>query len=153
MPILVPGYHFGVVVADLGKAMDELTELLGLEWLEPIRCGRQVSPFGAPAIGPMMTFSKQGPPYFELLEQVPNSIWSETGLHHVGFFADDTKTESLRMSEAGFPQQATATVLESASEPGVCYHRTTDGLLVEIVEQWVGAPALTYYLTGAGTPQ
>ncbi|MFI6047424.1 VOC family protein [Nocardia sp. NPDC051321] len=151
MPVLVPGYHFGVVVADLHKAMNELTELLGLEWLEPARSGHQVSDDNATPLGPMMTFSKQGPPYFELLEQVPNTIWAETGLHHVGFYAADVHAESRRLAEAGHPLEAAAVVLSGDTEPGVCYHRTSDGMLLEMIEQGRGAPALTYYLGGATT--
>ncbi|WP_405136369.1 VOC family protein [Nocardia sp. NBC_01388] len=148
MPVLVPGYHFGVVVADLDRAMTELNRLLGVEWLEPVRSGHQVTDAEAQQVGPMITFSKQGPPYFELLEQTPGTIWDVPGLHHVGFWAADVKGESARLADAGYPLQAAAVVLAGDAEPGVCYHRTSDGLLLELVEIYRGAPALTYYLGG-----
>ncbi|MEU8548915.1 VOC family protein [Streptomyces roseoverticillatus] len=148
MPVVVPDYHLGVVVSDMHRAMGELTDLLGVRWLPPVRSGSQVTDDGPTGEGPMMTFSTQGPPYLELLEQVPGSIWSTPGLHHVGYWAAEARAESARMTDAGFPLEASAAVLSGDTEPGVFYHRTTDGLLLELVEMARGGPALAHYLSG-----
>ncbi|AZM54124.1 hypothetical protein DMA15_17390 [Streptomyces sp. WAC 01529] len=149
MPVVVPAYHLGVVVTDLDRASAELTELLGVRWLPTVRSGEQVTGDGPTGDGPMMTFSTQGPPYLELLELVPGTIWSTPGLHHVGYWAAGARAESARMADAGFPLQASAVVLSGDTEPGVFYHRTTDGLLLELIEMGWGGPALAHYLGGA----
>ncbi|GAA2795797.1 VOC family protein [Crossiella cryophila] len=146
MPVIVPDYHLGVVVSDLHRAMAELTDLLGLRWLPPVRSGHQVTGDGPPHTGPMLTMSRQGPPYLELLELTPGTVWSEPGLHHLGFWAHDVRAESARMTAAGFPLEAEAVVLAGDTEPGVCYHRTSDGLRLELVEMSRGGPALAHYL-------
>ncbi|MEV4870753.1 VOC family protein [Streptomyces syringium] len=150
MPVVVPDYHLGVVVTDLDRAMAELTDLLGVRWLSPVRSGNQITDGRPTGDGPMMTFSAQGPPYLELLELVPGSIWSTPGMHHVGYWAADAPAESARLAEAGSPLEAAAVVLAGDTEPGVFYHRTTDGLLLELVEMGRGGPALAHYLSGAG---
>ncbi|MGW7412718.1 VOC family protein [Streptomyces sp. NPDC054863] len=143
MPIVTPDYHLGVVVEDLDRAM---TELIGMRWLPVFRSGHQVAGTHTPGSGPLMTYSRQGPPYLELLELLPGSVWSKPGLHHVGFWTADVAAESARITAAGFPLEASAAVLADDTEPGVCYHRTSDNLLLELVEIGRGAPALAHYL-------
>lgn len=149
MPVIVPDYHLGVVVADLQRAMTELHELLGVEWLTPVLSGSQLTDTPSTGAAPNLVMSKQGPPYLELLELTPGTIWDEPGLHHVGFWAADAVGESARMTAAGFPLVACAGVLAGDTQPGVFYHRTTDGLLLEMVEMGRGGPALAHYLNGA----
>ncbi|MFI1919176.1 VOC family protein [Nocardia sp. NPDC020380] len=146
MPVITAGYHLGVVVTDLREAMDELTELLGLQWLPIVPSGHQHEPGPLPELAPLLTISVQGPPYIELLELTPGTIWSTPGLHHIGYWAADAHAESERMTAAGFPCEASAVVLNGDTEPGVYYHRTGDGLRLELVEMGRGGPALAHYL-------
>lgn len=144
-------HHIGIVVADLDKAMSELTELLGLQWLPVVRSGHQsLGPHGAviedPAAAPLLTMSRQGPPYLELLELVPGTIWSHPGPHHLGYWSADAHNDSARMTAQGFPVQAAAVTLDGDTEPGVFYHRTSDALNLELVEMSRGAPAFAHYL-------
>lgn len=149
MPTIPASNHIGVVVEDLDRAMSELTALLGLEWLPVVRSGHQThSAAGSalPETGPLLTMSRQGPPYIELLQCVPGTIWSEPGLHHIGYWSADARGDSSRMAEQGFALQAAAVALAGDTVPGVFYHRTTDGFLLELVEMARGGPAFAHYL-------
>ncbi|WP_378738229.1 VOC family protein [Nocardia brasiliensis] len=146
MPIMLPSYHIGIVVADLGRAMTELSEI-GLQWHAPIRNDTDLS-FNGTTVHhtPWMTYSKQGPPYLELIQQSPGTIWAETGLHHLGLWADDVAAESDRLAANGIPllQKAHDNVVDAP----FCYHRTSDGIRLELMDIARVGPGLTTYLSG-----
>ncbi|MFE3187440.1 VOC family protein [Nocardia sp. NPDC059240] len=146
MPIINVGYHLGVVVSDLRAAMDELSELLGSDWGPIVPSGHQSGPGDPADTAPRMTISRQGPPYIELLQRTPGTVWDTLGLHHIGYWAADARAESERMAAQGFPLEASAVVLHGDTEPGVYYHRTADGLRLELVEFGRGGPPLAQYL-------
>ncbi|QIS12943.1 VOC family protein [Nocardia arthritidis] len=155
MPTIPANYHAGVVVNNLEQAMSELTEMLGLDWGPVLRSGHQIlGKHGIAAsgdgIGPLMTISNQGPPYIELLQRVPDTIWDRPGLHHLGFWSADARGDSDLLSSKGFPLQAAAVVLSGDTDPGVFYHRTSEGLYLELVEMGRGGPGLAHYLNFPG---
>ncbi|MFI6173419.1 VOC family protein [Nocardia sp. NPDC051052] len=146
MPTMQPAYHIGIVVADLDKAMAELGKL-GLEWHAPIRNNSDVFSNGETKnIQPWMAYSKQGPPYLELLEQMPGTIWAETGLHHLGVWTDDIPEESKRLSAEGIAQLISSH--DNISDSASAYHQTTDGVRLELMDIGRVGPGLAVYLSG-----
>lgn len=149
MPTLFPAYHVGIVVADLDRSMAEFTETFGVEWHRPFQAPTEIRIDGQPtkSVAPRLTYSKQGPVYLELLEQVPDTIWSEPGLHHLGFWADNVPDESKRLAESGIPLLQTD--LDVATGATICYHSTGDGLRLELVDIGRAGPSIASYLSGA----
>ena len=148
MAIAGPPYHVAVVVADLDRAMNELGELLGLTWHEPFGgAGYQLLHGEIVDSNVRVTYSRQGPPYLELLQQCPGTVWAETGLHHIGIWVDDAHAESKRFAAAGADLEAVG-VTSDGTWVGGCYHRTSDGLRVELVDIATSGPKLARYLSG-----
>ncbi|MEU7145305.1 VOC family protein [Nocardia sp. NPDC046473] len=147
MPTMQPAYHIGIVVADLDKAMAELGKI-GLEWHAPTRNDSDVFSNGETThVQPWMTYSKQGPPYLELLEQMPGTIWSEPGLHHLGIWADDVPAESKRLTAEGLPLLISSH--DNTTDSPSCYHQTSDGVRLELMDIGRVGPGLALYLSGA----
>ncbi|MBB5912719.1 hypothetical protein BJY24_001586 [Nocardia transvalensis] len=94
-------YHVCFAVAELERAMADLTASAGVEWRE-IRRDR---------IGDWdfrIVFSVGGPPYFELIEAGPGSPWDASDgphFHHLGFWSSSLTAGSDRLDRAGFPSE------------------------------------------------
>ncbi|MEV6557456.1 VOC family protein [Nocardia sp. NPDC051756] len=147
MPIMQPAYHLGIVVADLEQAMAELGKI-GLDWHAPIRNNSDVFADGKTVnVTPWMSYSKQGPPYLELLEQVPGTIWAETGLHHLGVWSDDVTAESRRLTADGIPQLIASH--DNNAGAAINYHQTSDGVRLELMDIGRVGPGLALYLSGS----
>ena len=94
-----PFWHVGVVVADLEGAMDELRRALEVDWAEPVELL-----WGEWAY--RSTFSRQGPPYLELIEGPAGSPWDPSRgsrLDHICFWVDDIAAARRRLVEDGIP--------------------------------------------------
>ncbi len=144
----VPTYHVGIVVADVERAAAELTELLGLRWAQVLRGqARWETPDGSIEYESCFTYSLEGPPYLELLEQRPGTVLSQLGLHHLGIWTDDWRAESARFSASGCPRETVALTPEG-DRFGGCYHTTSDGLRLELVNIPTSGPKLLRYLAG-----
>lgn len=144
-------YHMGIVVPEMDAAMAELSEQIGLTWAPPrvfpvnMREGGAIRSYGVKA-----TYSREGPPYFELMEAVGETIWSAGyagQLHHIGVYAEDTQREIARLEETGFTIEAQGQTPEG--EPlGPTYLTNRLGLRIELasgagremVADWVSTP-------------
>ncbi|MFJ4654490.1 VOC family protein [Nocardia sp. NPDC088792] len=149
MATLLPAYHIGIVVADLERAMLEMSENLGVEWHTPFNAPTQILADGevVKTVSPRLVYSKQGPAYLELLEQVPDTIWDTPGLHHIGLWSDDVPNESDRLVAGGLP--LVQRDLDMATGATICYHHTSDDLRLEITDIGRGGPSVANYLSGA----
>jgi catechol 2,3-dioxygenase-like lactoylglutathione lyase family enzyme len=82
----VPFFHVGILVRDIDQAARDFGALLGLEF-EPVRTAPVVT-------GELNRFcySRQGPPYLELVQMTGSGIWGPEageGLHHIAFDEPD----------------------------------------------------------------
>src|ERR1700761_4262833 len=92
-------FHVGVIVEDIDAAIEELSRALGLEFNEP-----HESTYGDSHI--KVCYSLQGPPFLELIQGEPGSMWSTTGgphADHVGYFVDDLAGTMDHLVESGSP--------------------------------------------------
>jgi hypothetical protein len=129
-------YHLALVVPRLDDAMVELADQLGCTWAPrrefPIRMpepGGGVSDLTVAA-----TYSRQGPPFLELIEQVGRGIWGPgqgAGVHHVGLYAGDVDLEIARLERSGFRVEARG-VQHDGAPGGPVYLRNGYGLRVEV---------------------
>lgn len=129
-------FHVGVIVEDLDAAIDELSRTLGLEFNEP-----HESSYAGSHI--RVCYSLQGPPYLELIQGEPGSMWdTEGGPHadHVGYFVDDLEAGMARLERAGCPVDIDGVAFGGRFS----YHRSNRaGLRIELIDAARREPLLS----------
>lgn len=130
-------FHTGIVVDDLAAAKDELGERLGVTWFEGGAEVTVTTDDGSRSVPSAYAMSREGPHHVELAQAVPGTVWTVTEpghAHHLGYWVDDVTEASAQLSAAGAPRVATVAMREDA--PPMCaYHRTANGLYVEVVSR------------------
>jgi catechol 2,3-dioxygenase-like lactoylglutathione lyase family enzyme len=139
MPKLPPHYHVGIVVADLAAARSRFADLLGITWgpVLDLPTVEYRDGDGNDVVLPTLICYSTGDPSIELIQERPGSIWvcnEHSSLHHVGFWSDDMRGESTKLSEAGCPLQLAGRA-GSAAPVQFAYHRDTElGVRIELVD-------------------
>jgi methylmalonyl-CoA/ethylmalonyl-CoA epimerase len=129
-----PVHHVGLVVPDICAAIAHVESVYGLRmadlgtsafaWLDH---GRRIEPHSHVAL------SVDGPPHLELLQAVPDTVWTPVpGLHHVGYVVDDLPSAADELAAAGLPV-VLADVTDSGRPERATYHRDPLGPLVELM--------------------
>jgi Glyoxalase/Bleomycin resistance protein/Dioxygenase superfamily len=128
-------YHVGVVVPDVRAAMAQYSEALGFTWsavgdttLDVLVDGR------ARQARIAATYSLEGPPYLELVEERSGAVWAAgaLGLQHVGLWTDDLEGSIARLDGAGLPGRVRH--LPGEGQPTLfSYHDGGAGLWWELV--------------------
>ena len=136
----VPGqglelYHIGLTVPDLGAAMAQYTATFGFSWATVHESTPEVIVDGEQRRAQIaVTYSIQGPPYLELVQERRGSIWGADGLAltHVGFWAEDLGAGRCALDESGL-----AARVRDADRDGrparFSYHPFAGGLWIELV--------------------
>jgi hypothetical protein len=128
-------WHTGIVVDDLDAAKAELGEQLGLTWYEGGASVRVTTDVGTSTETTAYALSKQGPHHVELGQSIPGTLWSASApghAHHLGYWVDDVVAASDRLLRHGSRRLASVAMTDDA--PPMCaYHRTANGLIVEVV--------------------
>ena len=124
-------YH----IRDLDRAMEELADTLGTSWPVPQSRRRAFrgasSPFEAEL---RFVYSRQGPPYLELIEGIPGTPWDPTvgdRIHHVGIWVDHLEEAAQQLVRAGAPIELT---YDTARLQSFTYHLLAPGIRVELVD-------------------
>jgi catechol 2,3-dioxygenase-like lactoylglutathione lyase family enzyme len=97
--------HVGLAVPDIAAACADLTTVLGISWA-PVATQVVAARAGEREIRvPVsVTWSREGPPYLELLHAADGTPWASGGtrhLHHVAYWVDDVPATTKELSEAG----------------------------------------------------
>ena len=90
-------FQVGFVVPDLEAAMDELGTSLGVEVIGPLERDLDEGVL-------RIAFALTPPPYVELLEGPPGSVWDAVDgakMHHLGYWSEDIDADSARLERAG----------------------------------------------------
>jgi hypothetical protein len=128
-----PFFQAGIVVPDLERAMQELTDALDVHWAKPVERQFEGSPL-------RMVFSLDGPPYLELVEGPPGSPWEATDgprLDHLGYWSEDLVADRDRLAAGGFGVEA---YVPPAGGVGYGYFRApATGLRIELIDSSVRA--------------
>ena len=136
----VPGqglelYHIGLIVPDLGAAMGQYTATFGFSWATVHESTPEVIVDGERRQAQIaVTYSMQGPPYLELVQERRGSIWGADGLAltHVGFWAEDLSAGRRALDESGLVAR-----VRDADRDGrparFSYHPFAGGLWIELV--------------------
>ncbi len=128
-------YHVGVVVPDVGAAMATYGEALGFTWSAVGDTVLDVLVDGeARQARIAATYSLEGPPYLELVEERSGAVWAAgaLGLQHVGLWTDDLEGSVTRLEAAGLPGRVRHVPREG--QPALfSYHDGGAGLWWELV--------------------
>ena len=111
-------FHVGILVPNMTDAAERFSDVLGLDFVEPIRVhvpdldeGDTVQPWDV-----HLTYSTQGPMHVELIEAAGHGAYGlqhGSGLHHIGAWCEDIKE---RIAELGKLQVSTEAVFRSGDE-------------------------------------
>jgi catechol 2,3-dioxygenase-like lactoylglutathione lyase family enzyme len=138
-------FHFGLVVEDVPSAMDELGSALGLDWtaIQTMSNTQWSRQHGLVKRTRSVVFSIQEP-HIELLNSAPDSVWERTGLHHIGYWADDIEASAARLEGLGFIRETSSYALTDGSELiegqdtskviGTYHRHASSNLLVELCD-------------------
>ena len=132
-------FHVGMVVPRLEPALEELGELLGLEWRPIIDSAVPVHEPGGRADRTLrLRFAYSvAAPYLEVIEAVPDSVWAlseGSNLHHLGFWSDDVASDTDRLEQARCPLEVCMTGPDGQWPVAFSYHRT-HGVRLEAVDR------------------
>ena len=140
-------YHVGYLVPDLRAGMHTFGRLLQCGWATPFQMG---TGFGLPDGGTddrvgRFAYSKEGPPFLELIEVIADaeSIFSEPsggGFHHVGVYAERWRDEVARLTDEGMAVERIGAGLAFLRDP-------VTGFRIEVVS-FKGRPFLDRILSG-----
>ncbi len=125
-------YHVGLVVADLATAVEKYGDALELKFAAARDIELPVVVDGRPRTVRMLaTYSIDGPPYLELIEERAGSTWAADafGMNHMGFWAEDMPSAMARLEANGLPGR----VRDTSCPPRVSYHQAGAGMWVELV--------------------
>ncbi len=133
-------FHTGVVVADVERAIDDLSRALGLQFTEvqehPMR---QWRPSGEQRLVLRYAYSLAPYPLVELIEAQPGTFYepvpgARTQLHHVGMWVDDLAAAAEQLARDGF-ELAAAGVDDDGNRPArVTFHESAHGVRVELCD-------------------
>jgi catechol 2,3-dioxygenase-like lactoylglutathione lyase family enzyme len=131
-------YHVGIVVPDVEAAKAHFTDLLGITWgpvveteAFPVREGD-----GTDRIVPNTLCYSTEPPYLELVQEVPGTVWEcneHSNLHHIGVWVDALPADSATYTELRCPLQLCGRDDDGALVQ-FAYHRDPLGVRIELVD-------------------
>jgi hypothetical protein len=119
-------WQIALVVPRLEAAMAEFADALGLDWTAPRDLiGIDGKPLRA-------VLSRQGPPYFELIEGSAESRWHSEGgtkFDHIAYWVDDITAERHRLERVGVPVIADG----QADGRPINFHELPCGVRIELM--------------------
>jgi len=140
-------YHVGYLVPDLRAAMDTFGRHLQCMWATPFEMGTgfETADGGTDDRVGRFAYSKEGPPFLELIEVIahPESIFAEPaggGFHHVGVYAERWRDEVARLTDDGMEVERIGAGLAFVRDPNT-------GFRIEVVS-FKGRPFLDRILSG-----
>ena len=148
MALVKPPYHVGMIVPDVPRAMEELTEVLGVSWGRVQRRENLMeTPDGPRSIDVCFAYTIDGPPHLEVIEHRPGTVFGTLGLHHLGVWTNDAASESARLDAAGWPRE-TVSLAPEGTWGGGLFHLGLDCVRIEVVDIARSGPRLANYLGG-----
>ena len=140
-------FHIGIIVKNMEDGMADVGQRWGVTFPAP-------SPFTVHVrladgserdISSRFVYSRQGPPFLELIEAVPGTVWefSEgSQLHHVGVWVDDLEAEIAELTSDGSSVLEMASLTPEGKIFGVCYINNGSHIRLEIVPSAIKPPIL-----------
>jgi catechol 2,3-dioxygenase-like lactoylglutathione lyase family enzyme len=133
-PVLHPSrlFHSGIVVADIDKAMAELSASHGLTWRGGRPSIHHLYYFDADQEPELrIAFCIEGPPHIELIEAKEGTIWppKACGLHHLCYWSPEAEATASSLEAQGYQRLS--------GRPGSAggYFRSPSGLVIEVLPE------------------
>jgi hypothetical protein len=124
-------FHIGVLVPDLDKAMEEMSRQHGVTFPTPAAI-RLSSPDGSHEDLIRVVYSKDGAPYYELIEATADGVFGGSGqekIHHVGIWEEDMAGRVKLLRENGVGVMASGVGL--TGRPGLIEDATPHWVITE----------------------
>ncbi len=105
-------FHVGIIVPEIEAGMREIARRFGVSFPRPPGLSEVIArtAAGEAKVGVLGAYTAEGPPYLELIQAVPGTVW-EAGagsrIHHLGAFVDDLDDEVARLRAEGAELEAT----------------------------------------------
>lgn len=131
-------FHVGVIVPDIERGMEEMARRFGVSWPRPPGAAsiRVRTAAGVGTLSSRYAYTAEGPPYVELIEAVPGTVW-EAGegsrIHHLGAFVDDLDAEIERLTAEGAELEMETVSEDGARVLGVSYVNSALGVRLELL--------------------
>ena len=142
-------FHFAMAVPDLPAAMDLLGPGLNLDWTSVWSMTREMdTPAGHTSSGMQAVYSRQGPPYVELVTGDAGGFFAASEgprLHHVGYIVNDVRAEAERLQALGM----TIWSIDPGDPPGSAFVTNDVGMTFEVMgegirdtlDEWFARPS------------
>ncbi len=136
---LGPAGHIGIVVEDLDTAISTFSHVVGrFRKLPNDPAGVPIQTAeGTSVVDLRAAYSIAGPPFIELIQGVPGTLWDRRDgpyVHHIGYWVppDEMEKTSARLTELGLPWLAKRPH-EPGQVPRILYHASGD-LRIELID-------------------
>jgi len=130
-------FHVGIVVPDLELARDHYTAVLGVVFGPIVEGPMEVRDAeGNDLVFPHRVSYTTTPPYLELIEEMPGTIWvcnEYSNLHHLGYWSDDLAGDAHAMTAARCPMELHARTGLQCPELWI-QHRDRFGVRIEMID-------------------
>jgi catechol 2,3-dioxygenase-like lactoylglutathione lyase family enzyme len=142
-------FHVGILVPNLEGAIEHYGRVLGIEFNHIVETPVSLLIDGEKqTVDARLTFSRQGPPYVELIQMHDESFYSGRGvegLHHIGVWSSDYAATKDRLLSEGL--KAEAEVLDGKGNSYVWFNTPesaggtrfefVDDSMREALEEWI----------------
>lgn len=141
--------HTALSVPDLEEGMESYSAALGFEWCRPQSAAMRIrTTQGDVVTNIRYTYSVEGPPHLELIEGEPGTVWAPApGIHHVGVWTDSLAEDAAALAAEGLAVEVAGLARSGKSPVGFTYHRSHDGLRIELVDE-AARPAFERWFAG-----
>ena len=124
-------FHIGIVVADMKAGMDDMSRRFAVTFPDAREANVRMRWRGEEQqVTVKFVYSREGPPYIELLEAVPGTVWEATGIHHLGVFCNGMEGEIDRLVADGYTHEG-ASLGADGSLQGAQYITNNSGVRLE----------------------
>ena len=150
------GYHVGILVADMGQAAERFSAILGVTFNPPTTLsGECLGEDGRSPLELTVTYSREGPIHYELLEANEHDLYSISlgeGLHHIGLWCPDPRQELERLAPLAVHPHVR--LLGDGGETFAWYShaREAHGVRLEFVDEQL-RPGIEGLIAGLGFPE
>ena len=149
----IPYFHIGILVPEMNSAIEKFSDILHLDFSPPtpIHFNLVEGPDGPYPYDSLFTYSRQGPPYIELVEARSFGIHANTsgfGVHHVGFWETSIETQLETIEEKGL--RAESRVVDPEGKTFVWYSNPDDlsGVRLEYIDEARREGLLAFFESG-----
>lgn len=136
----IPYFHVGFLVDDLNRAMEAFGSAFGVTWTVPDigTVDWWQRQYGESVLELKVAYSKQGPPYLELLQSQPDGLFAAAqgeGFHHIGAWEPDCEKRSEELIALGLHPIATQYTPERDIIVSYFDPEKLHGVMLEIVDE------------------